>query len=529
IPDEAAAAAVLDVQEGAMVWQDFDMNGRPDLVLTGTQSGSASTRIYLNENGILTFQSDDPTGLLSGEVDWVDVNQDGAPDLMLSGNGTGNTPVVELWLNDGNANFSASSAILPQWTSTSQAWADWNLDGKVDLVLAGDNSGTPSFAVYVNQGGGEFAAQAGAFPAGSGLTNSKVSVGDLNNDQYPDVLITGSDGGNSISKLYRNLRNGQSAELAMNVSMDQLSGLKGQWGDFNEDGWQDIALIGQTSGGQAQAAIYRNTRNLNFVYDSMASKEILGQSQGTAAWGDFNGDHKLDLALIGQDETATASLRIYRNDEPTVNVVPDLPVGLKEEVTGNTVTLVWERPDQADSLVETGYSYNLFMAIEGNGRVIPGLADTMQDAGGLRRIAATGNGHRGYSWTIERLQEGQTYRWGVQSIGADMEGSAFAWSEFSFTPPAFDDVSADLFPGGRPAGVINSALLVGDYDNDGDLDLVASGELSLSENATSAYRYENGSFVLDTDNTDALPDLKLSSLAWGDYDGDNDLDLLICG
>ena len=66
----------------------------------------------------------------------------------------------------------------------------------------------------------------------------------------------------------------------------------------------------------------------------------------------------------------------------------------------------------------------------------------------------------------------------------------------------------------------------GDYDNDGDLDFALAGEPGSTIPVTKIYRNDNGSFV---DINSDLTGLTYSSVEWGDYDNDSDLDLLVTG
>ncbi|MCK9610857.1 MAG: FG-GAP-like repeat-containing protein [Candidatus Cloacimonas sp.] len=66
----------------------------------------------------------------------------------------------------------------------------------------------------------------------------------------------------------------------------------------------------------------------------------------------------------------------------------------------------------------------------------------------------------------------------------------------------------------------------GDYDNDGDIDLVMSGRM----NNLMIYRnnlFESG--VVSFTNTSYFPPLENSDVEWGDYDNDGDLDILVSG
>jgi len=84
----------------------------------------------------------------------------------------------------------------------------------------------------------------------------------------------------------------------------------------------------------------------------------------------------------------------------------------------------------------------------------------------------------------------------------------------------FSNINAGL------TGIFNSAASWGDYDNDGDLDILACGRNS-SNSKTFIYQNTNGAFV---QKEVGLPDIGSDgALAWGDYDGDGDLDILIAG
>src|SRR3989442_9155225 len=75
-----------------------------------------------------------------------------------------------------------------------------------------------------------------------------------------------------------------------------------------------------------------------------------------------------------------------------------------------------------------------------------------------------------------------------------------------------------------------SAVAWADYDNDGDLDLVISGRLSdVSPQRPITRIYRNDGNGVFTDIHAPLVDVDLSSVSWGDFDNDGDLDLLVIG
>lgn len=82
---------------------------------------------------------------------------------------------------------------------------------------------------------------------------------------------------------------------------------------------------------------------------------------------------------------------------------------------------------------------------------------------------------------------------------------------------AFVDIGAGLL------GVSRCSLAWGDYDSDGDLDILLSG----GPTATRIYRNDGGDTFANIGA--GLMNLLDSSVAWGDYDNDRDLDVLISG
>jgi len=65
----------------------------------------------------------------------------------------------------------------------------------------------------------------------------------------------------------------------------------------------------------------------------------------------------------------------------------------------------------------------------------------------------------------------------------------------------------------------------GDYDNNGALDILLAG-WSTSGHVTRVYRNDGGSF---SDANAGLPGFSHGDVAWGDYDNDGDLDILLAG
>src|SRR5262249_37084670 len=121
---------------------------------------------------------------------------------------------------------------------------------------------------------------------------------------------------------------------------------------------------------------------------------------------------------------------------------------------------------------------------------------------------------------------GSSVAWGDYDNDGDLDilftGSGIAKIFRNDGGNAFAEVP--LQAGGRSRG----SVACGDYDNDGDLDVLLSGSSALgAESVTEVYRHDgNDTF---TSIGAALPSVWFSSAAWGDYDNDGDLDILLAG
>jgi len=101
------------------------------------------------------------------------------------------------------------------------------------------------------------------------------------------------------------------------------------------------------------------------------------------------------------------------------------------------------------------------------------------------------------------------------SILASILLAGGAWSQnlFTYVPTTITNMG-------------NSVACWGDYDKDGDLDLAIAGESFASGTLTKIFRNDNGTFA---DIGAEVPGVHFASLDWGDYDRDGDLDLLLSG
>ncbi len=210
-------------------WADFDGDQDLDLLLVNVVPNTEDgfIRRYRNDgNGVFTAQ--DILGNLSvehGEVQWGDYDNDGDLDILIAGtikeiNGSYTHMALRIYRND-NENYIPVEVIanLPGegwYDLTAVAWADYDSDGDMDILVAGNyNSGSQieGRARIYNNTNGVFTDSGNELPAplASGDRGGTFSWLDIDGEGDLDYFIAGQyfvPGGNGLVEsqmhLYRN-------------------------------------------------------------------------------------------------------------------------------------------------------------------------------------------------------------------------------------------------------------------------------------------------------------------------------------
>ncbi len=555
-------------EDGAMDWGDYDNDGDLDLIIAGFDRSSytCKTAIYKNENGDFIDIEANLPGIYKGSVSWGDVNNDGKLDIAITGStvsfdiNPAGSPASFVLLNNGNNTFSDINAVIPGVSHSSSEWEDYDKDGDIDLMITGITDWFAREAVsmiYRNDDGT-------LVNSGINLPATMYGEGkwaDYDNDDKPDLLLIGKGIPGAETQKVRQLYHTKTPSpvqetLTLNGAASDLFENKGEsmvdWGDFDNDGDLDLIAIGMNSLGEHSTKIYENVNDGFTIY----THDLPNISSGSVQWGDYDGDGDLDVLLVGVNETGVIT-KIYKNDE---GVFKDLQANLSQvgqHGSGHGIWGDYDRDGDLD-LVISGLTTNLiktttiyrnnegtFTDIDaGITPVIDGWADWGDyDRDGDLDLAITGDGNFDKHTTIYTNDNGifsnsqisltgvgdsKSVHWGDYDQDGDLDlivGGMDINNElhniiYQNNNGSFTDINAGL------AGSAFGTAMWGDFDKDNDLDLLIVGDSSPGSSKTRIYKNESGTFIEISHN---LPAVFFGAARWADFDQDHDLDIAVTG
>jgi hypothetical protein len=513
---------VAPEQFDAVAWGDFDNDGVPDLIVSGYENAgvirSHMTRLFHVENGQFTEIISGIDMRNSGSVDWGDFDNDGDLDLLTGGDNT------KIYRNDGAGEYGqwvfTEVKSLPAAREGSAKWGDYDGDGDLDILLSSTvTTGEKKIWMYRNDSNGDFT------EINTGIENvvGRCIWFDYNHDGYPDIIFEGRENDTLATKIYRN-----DPDNAARKFTDIEAGLKGleagsiSFCDYDLDGDADLLVTGRDAEGKSWTILYDYLSNGRFMESGVT---LPGVEWGNGKWGDFNGDGKPDLLLLGyRNDPGNPGVNgaytgVFINMTSGTNTPPSTPTNLSVEITGTSVMLSWRPATDLQSLAR-GLTYNLRVGTTTGGSEI--MSAIANPATGVLYVPETGNIGYNLQWKINNLQLGRNYWWSVQAIDPSYAGSSFAQEKsFKLEGEYFAENPLLVLK-----GLTYGDIAWGDYDNDGDPDLAMSGMTKGGSYVSAIYKNNSGAF---TDIGAGLQDVWKSSLDWGDFDNDGDIDLLLTG
>jgi predicted nucleotidyltransferase len=271
------------------------------------------------------------------------------------------------------------------------------------------------------------------------------------------------------------------------------------WGDYDNDGDLDILLTGNDSRFKRVSKVYRNDGGGAFADIGAGLTAVY---RGSVAWGDYDNDRDLDILLTGHDSDFDEVSVVYRNDE---GAFADIGAALAAVGFSSVAWGDYDNDGDLDILL-TGF-FPLMSKVYRN----DGVAGFTDIGAGLTAVL--------YS----------SVAWGDYDNDGDLDVVLTGMSDTGPVSRVYRNAGGGTFNaiGAGLTGVYYGSVAWGDYDNDGDLDILLTGyDNPAATEVSKVYRNDGGAF---TDIGAGLTGVHASSVAWGDYDNDGDLDILLTG
>ncbi len=520
----------------SIAWGDADGDGDFDLVAGGYNQTSQLYINQGGAQGGTPgdFVPQDLSALVryTTSAAWGDADGDGDLDLALGNAQCGyalqwnirglvclSGQIAQLYINQGGVQGGTPGQFVPQdlgpvSLTTSIAWSDSDGDGDLDLAVGryGETN-----LLYVNQGGVQ-GGSAGVFTPQDIFTDTSYTTGlawgDADNDGDLDLAASNNAPfdvpcwcqGKDINRIYYN--QGGNTFAVQDIGVDVSDNLAPAWGDADGDGDLDLAVGG---------SIYRQVVNLfeNQNPIRFTPEKIDAEATTThVALGDYDGDGDLDLAL-----GKTSHNQLYANDGfghftpgwTAPDAFGHFTPGWAVPATHESWSVEWGDADNDGDLDLVSTDWNQGSRIyfnngDGSNFTIQDIISSSTDH--LDATSAWGDvdGDGDLDLAVG------TWNWGGNDLFYLNAGGLQPGSPGSFTE----------YPLASTWAMRSTSAAWGDYDNDGDLDLAIGHGTTTNDQYLHLYQNQNGTLQLIWQSPTGAA---ISGLSWGDYDADGDLDL----
>lgn len=372
-----------------------------------------------------------------------------------------------------------------------------------------------AFATTISVSAQVFVQVSDSFPD---LNVGSAAWGDIDNDGDMDVALSGNAGSTPYAGIWINNGGGNFSELPnsnFNISFTQIRGYTPHslaWGDYNNDSRLDLAIVGY-NGSTDYAKIWRNDGNNTFFN----SFDMPPGKYSAVDWGDADNDGDQDLMLIGRANINSGSLLNLNNHNSGTSSFTTSSVAFPHLTRGAVDFGDYDADGDLD-LIMSGY-------LNGIGTT-PSTQLWDNDGAGnyaLSNIPFTGLGWGDLDWS-----------------DTDCDGDLDLMMT-GFTGPTDIPQAMNLFYSGNPIAPFDTAAVgmpevgysttsMGDYNHDGYPDLILQGDTTGQQTPGNQVGTYNPSLkVFFPDGSVNFQALSQGDLHWIDYDGDGDLDIFSTG
>ena len=345
-----------------------------------------------------------------------------------------------------------------------------------------------------------------------GASSIAVSWIDYDNDDDLDLFVTNTLSG--VTGLNTLFENDGYANLTKIISSDPLlsdneSSRGCTWGDYDNDGNLDVFIANFSN---SINSLYRNNGDGSFakILNNDIANNVGDSFEG--CWADYDNDGDLDLFVANEDGDVPPPMAdencLYRNDGWIFTRIIHGVIVSHRNASQSAVWCDYDNDGDSDIYVVNSLNQNNCLYIN-NGN---GSFDIIED----QNIVTDGGESSSACWG-DYDNDGD-FDLFVANMARESDGPNFLYANNG------DGTFSKITEGNIVNTLHNSSSCNwADYDNDGDLDLLVTGDDSILLYQNNG----NGSFSHITDSVVGADQNRSRGAAWGDYDKDGDLDLYL--
>ena len=287
---------------------DFNKDNRLDIIVTENKGNNVWVFLgYGNGSfsGEIIYSMPDQSYSAWVVVD--DLNNDTIPDVVVANQYANNVCIL---FGDGNGSF-GNVTMLPTGEGSrpaSVALGDFNGDKSIDIAVV--NQFSKTVGLFFGYRNGSFSSQK-TYPVSAGAYLKAIIVSDINNDTALDILVVDYDRTNSSLAIFYGLGDGNfTLPKIYPTGFNSLPYMVAT-GDFNNDGKVDLAM---NYWNQDSIGVFIQVSSEPFGSSALFSTGNQSHPKSVAI-GDFNNDHRLDIAVTSSATNNIGILLGYGNGD----------------------------------------------------------------------------------------------------------------------------------------------------------------------------------------------------------------------
>ncbi len=497
-----------------MATADVDNDGDWDVALTA-QGSANSIKLYLNDGagGFTLSEEDEFVKVQYGNILFSDVDSDGDPDLLISGGIGRDYDIAVLYKNNGHGHFMKDTySKLKGVNKGSATFVDVDGDRDLDLLTSGsfiiDDKVTTGWAtnMYLNDGKGNFDRVA-ELPFENIMYKGEFAIGDINGDQKDDIIGKGF-GGNNYEALVKAFIYDDAGHYLeqWRSPLFKSSDAHIQMVDIDRGQDLDVILSGDFRNSSTNMLWFRNSGDGAFQMKEIDA--IQNYNLGNMAFVDVNGDNYPDLITFSGAYSSHAPKLFINDGKGNFNEVKERPFSSAKN--GFLAAGDVDRDGDQDVVIcglAGGYGTKIYLN-DGSGKFTEDTNNAIEGVGSGAVLLEDINGDSAPDLILAGRND--RYERVLRLYINDGEG-------------VFEEVSSNPFE-----GIGSCALALGDVTGNGYPDLLVSGRDTKDKVSTKLY-LNQGDAVFTIFDKKVFKDLYAGDIEMLDYDGDNDIDILIAG